>query len=220
MEIKKQVTDVIKKKNFNLWASVKDWVISFAVAAVVYFIILPLFLGSATPLVVVSSCSEKPYLNIGDIVVVQGVQMKDVRAQNVEQEMYIGFTSVFDGDKVVQLKFDDIEVNKNTENDIVIYYAQPSGYQIIHRAFAKVNNKYLITMGDNNDVPDQYNAEYPCLDVNKGCLSTTVTQETLVGKQIFAIPWLGHIKLFFCDIMPFCDGHANVGTEYEYKLSC
>jgi len=224
MDIKEKLAEKFKQKkdDFNLWNSVKDWVISFAVAAVVYFVILPLFLGASTPLVVVSSCSETPYLNIGDIVAVQGSTIEQLNVPGVSQEQYIGFTSDFEQtDSVQSLVFPgNITIKRSDENDIVVYTAQPSQYQIIHRAFAKVNDKFLITMGDNNEVPDQFNPEYPCLDENIGCLSTTVTDEMLIGKSIFVIPWLGHIKLFFCDIMPFCDGHANAGTEYKYMLSC
>ena len=226
MNVKERIIETVKEKkdNFNLWDSIKDWVISFAVAAVVYFIILPVFLGSSTPLVVVSSCSEKPFLNIGDIVVVQGVDVANVTAQNVQTELNPEFFS-FDG----TLKIGDQVFQKNSENDIVVYYANPSGLQIIHRVLVKINDKYLMTMGDNNNVPDQLSmvlmktgdsSQRVCFGENYGCLSTLINDEMLVGKQVFAIPLIGHVKLFFCDIMPFCDGHANQGTDGEYLLTC
>ena len=62
-----------------------------------------------------------------------------------------------------------------------------------------------------------------CIDENMGCISTPVTQRMLVGKKILIpVPLLGHVKLFFCDLTlgKLCDGHSNLGTDYQYTLSC
>ncbi len=213
----------------SLQREVWDWILSFAAAAIVYFVILPFFLGTSAPAVVVSSCSEKGYLNIGDIIINQGVSINDVNAPEVMINSFYGVTPVFKDGRVVAINFSGTVVYRNTSSDIVTYLAVPSGAQIIHRAFVKVNysgETLLITQGDANPYPDQMWVKDGrggwCIDDNNGlCISTMVTQDRLLGRKIGPpIPLAGHVKLFFCDIMPFCDGHANLGTGYKYKLWC
>lgn len=221
----------------KVWLEVKDWLMAFIVAAVVYFIILPMALGTSSPMVVVSSCSEKGYMNIGDILVIQGVDIKDINAPLVEIDRYRGFTPIFEksggftpvlrNNEVTKIEISGNIVELNRSNDIIVYSAYPSGVQIIHRVFAKVRETsrdrfLLITKGDANPIPDQMSSTGTiCVDENVGCISTPVSQRMLIGRKIiFPIPLLGHVKLFFCDIFPFCDGHSNLGTNYAYTLSC
>lgn len=177
-------------------------------------------------MVVVSSCSERGHINIGDILVVQGINIKDVNAPIVEVDKFDDFTPLFDDGEVTRLNIEGKIVMINREADIVVYNAYPSGAQIIHRAFAKIKVRdkyYLITKGDANPIPDQLSTTgEACVSSNRGeCISTPITQKMLVGKKIlFPIPLLGHIKLFFCDVVPFCDGHANPGTNFNYELWC
>jgi len=219
-----------KPKTFaeKVWFEMKDWVLAFVVAAVVYFIILPMALGTSSPMVVVSSCSEKGYMNTGDILIIQGVDIKDVNAPLIEIDRYRGFTPIVDeNNEVTKIDISGNLVELNKSNDIIVYSAYPSRAQIIHRVFAKVKetsrDRYLlITKGDANQIPDQMSSTgVMCIDENVGCISTPITQRTLIGRKIiFPIPLLGHVKLFFCDIFPFCDGHSNLGTSYEYILNC
>ena len=218
-----------KPKTFmeKIWFEVKDWVLAFVVAAVVYFIILPMTLGTSSPMVVVSSCSEKGYMNIGDILIIQGVDIKDVNAPLVEVDRYRGFTPIVENNEVTKIDISGNLVELNRSNDIIVYSAYPSSAQIIHKVFVKIKetsrDRYLlITKGDANPILDQMSSTGAmCVDENIGCISTPITQRMLLGRKIiFPIPLLGHVKLFFCDIFPFCDGHSNLGTSYEYILSC
>ena len=217
-------------KDYGWKDELREWVVSFVFAAVIYFIVLPLILGSSSPMVIVSSCSEKGYLDIGDILVVQSIGIEDIKAPLVTTDS-ISFLPLIDNvsNEVRSVDINGNVVSADDSNDIVVYYAFPSNAQIIHRALAKINvsNKYyLLTKGDANQLPDQmgvYNNQLVnCITENPNvCISTPVTQENLVGHTIlFKVPLLGHLKLFFCDIMPFCDGHSNLGTNYEYRLSC
>lgn len=220
-----------KPKTFTekIWFEVKDWVIAFVVAALVYFVILPLALGTSSPMVVVSSCSEKGYMNTGDILVIQGVDIKDVNAPLVEVDRFRGFTPITDDEtnEITKIDISGNIVELNRSSDIIVYSAYPSRAQIIHRVFAKIKetsrDRYLlITKGDANQIPDQMSGTGAvCVDENIGCISTPITKRMLLGRKIiFPIPLLGHVKLFFCDIFPFCDGHSNLGTNYEYVLNC
>jgi signal peptidase I len=215
-------------KKVDIWEEAKDWAVSFIVAAVIYFIILPAILGTSSPGVVVASCSEKGYLNIGDILVLQGASIKDINAPLVQVSSYDGFVPVPDSSgEVTQISVAGRLVSLNSSNDIIVYSAYPMRTQIIHRVFAEIETDkgyLLLTKGDANDLLDQMTSDGKnCLDENIGCISTPVTQDMLVGKKIlFSIPLLGHVKLFFCDLTlgKLCDGHSNLGTDYQYTLSC
>lgn len=206
----------------------KDWALAFLFAAVFYFIIFPAILGTSSPGIVVASCSEQGYLNVGDILVLQGVDIKDINAPEVFVSKYAGFIPFLDENgEVTEISVSGQIVELNRSNDIIVYNAYPAGYQIIHRVFAKIktNDGYLLlTKGDANNLLDQMTPiGMPCVDDNVGCLSTPVTQKMFVGKMVlFPIPLLGHTKLFFCDLTfgRLCDGHSNLGTNYEYVLSC
>ncbi|MFC2174747.1 hypothetical protein ACFLQ2_02645, partial [archaeon] len=63
------------KKRYNLkgWkAEAVDWGIGFLEAALFYFIILPLVLGTYPPAVVVQTCSMTGTYNVGDVAVLMG----------------------------------------------------------------------------------------------------------------------------------------------------
>ena len=230
-----------KKEKYDWKQETKDWIISFVVAAVIYFLVLPIFLHTTSPLVVVSSCSEKGYLNIGDILVIEGVPIQDVKAptvtsnnlnfvvlnQNNQPYTYKDFQDNYEATKI---RVGNKTIKLNKSNDIIVYNTKPFIGQVIHRAFLKIkkgNNYYIITKGDANPIPDQIgftgmNSQYQCETENPGlCISSLVDKNMLVGKKVlFRIPLLGHVKLFFCDVMPFCEGHSNVGTGHVYKLTC
>ena len=236
MDVKKTAVKVYRtffpkktKKQYGLKDEVREWAVSFIVAAVVYFVVLPAVLGSSSPMVIVSSCSEKGYYNIGDILIIQGTNITNVKAPLAEITSFSDITPVIENNTISKISVNGRMIAANDSNDVVVYYASPSGSQIIHRAMALFERNgvyYLMTKGDANPIPDQFgvlnNEVITCADENpSACLSTLITQRTLVGKKILVgVPLLGHVKLFFCDLMPFCEGHSNLGTNYEYKLSC
>jgi signal peptidase I len=218
-----------KKEKYGFKQEIKDWLGAFIVAAVVYFIILPALLGSSSPAVVVSSCSERGYLNIGDVLLVQGMRIENLRAPSASVDRYAGFVPIFEGKEVTALNISGQIVNLDRTSDVIVYNS-PRG-QIIHRAFVKINVSgtwLVITKGDANAIPDQMvmdaSGRYGvCIDELDGCISTPVTQRMLVGKQFgWSAPILGHVKLFFCDVTlgALCEGHSNMGTNHAYMLTC
>ncbi len=217
------------KKPFSIVEEFKDWIYSLVIAAVIYFILLPAILGTSSPMVVVSSCSEKGYINIGDILVIHGIDIKDIVAPTANVSQFNDFTYEFNqNNEIARIFVNSIPLALDRNSDIIVYSARPSGAQIIHRVFAKIYDQstqqyYLITKGDANNVPDQLSRNGgTCVKSNiGGCISDAITKDNLVGKKILVnVPLLGHVKLFFCDITRLCDGHANLGTNYQYKLSC
>lgn len=228
INLTKRVKKLLGYEKFSASQEIKDWAVSFVVAAVIYFIVLPAILGTSSPGVVVASCSEKGHLNIGDILVVQGTSIRDINAPEVVVDRFEGVTPILDENgEVTELIIGSKQVSLNRSNDIIVYSAYPTGVQIIHRVFVKIktNDGYLLlTKGDANSLLDQMTQTgESCIDENIGCISTPVTQRMLVGKKILIpIPLLGHVKLFFCDLTlgKLCDGHSNLGTDYRYTLSC
>lgn len=221
------------RKKQTIEEEIREWIVSFIVAAVIYFIVMPAIFGSSSPAVVVSSCSEKGNLNIGDIIFVGGVDPRDINAPEVASDGIPEVSLLFDsgGDYPVEINRMLINgqlVAYDNSNDIIVYNSDPRNYQIIHHAFAKINiggDYYIITRGSANAIPDQIDAKGNlCFTENSGsCLSTAVSEEMLIGRKVLPhVPILGHVKLFFCDITlnMLCEGHANAGTDYRYMLTC
>ncbi len=217
-----------KKKKTTVSEEVKDWIVSFIIAATIYFIIMPAVFNSSSPAVVVSSCSEKGNLDIGDIIFVAGVKVKDINAPMVNIDGKLEIEPVIENpDLIDKLLINGQLVEFDNDNDIAIYTSRPYNYQIIHHAFAILNisNQYiLLTKGAANPMPDQLGKGAICISENPNlCLSTAIDDNLLVGRRVLpTVPLFGHVKLFFCDITGnmLCEGHSNAGTAYEYMLTC
>jgi signal peptidase len=127
-------------------------------------------LRTAYPLAAVESGSMVPTLNIGDIIIVQGISNAS-----------------------------EIKVGKNPEGDIIVFYDPKGGTRrvywfftaqalIVHRAInRKYDNAtkrwYFQTQGDNvktNPDPDPW----------------WIPETEVIGKVVGRTPWLGYISLF------------------------
>ena len=66
--------------------------------------------------------------------------------------------------------------------DIIVYNSlcSTSGLSVVHRVI-QITSSGLITKGDNNPEPDQYNGEIA---------RTPITQQCLEGKVVFVIPYV------------------------------
>jgi len=119
------------------------------------------------PLAVVESESMVPTLNVGDIIVLQGVDADEIYAASK---------------------------TANPPGDIIVFYDPRGGVErvywfftapvlIVHRAVQKEDRGglwYFTTKGDGNQYIDPWK----------------VSETRVVGKVIFRIPLLGHISLF------------------------
>jgi signal peptidase len=91
---------------------------------------LKMALKTEFPLLAVASGSMEPTLNIGDLIIVQGI----TNASEVKAAPY-------------------------PEGDIVVFYRPGTNELIVHRVIKKVNNNgvwYFQTKGDANDSPDRW----------------------------------------------------------------
>jgi len=137
---------------------------------IVFHLGLRAALRTQYPLAVVESPSMVPTLNVGDDIVVQGVNPSEIK---------VG------------------KVGENSEGDIIVFY-DPTGRTrtvywffkapalIVHRAIEKKFDSatdmwYFRTQGDNNWGPDPW-----------GWVPAT----KVVGKAVGRVPWLGHVSLF------------------------
>ncbi len=110
---------------------------------------------------------------------------------NITEESFDGFSmknGFNTGDIIVLFgkKAKDIEVG-----DVIVFRTNQRD-PIIHRIIRKweENGKYYFqTKGDHNE--------------NSYAFETGITEEQLVGKAVFRIPFLGNIKIWFVDLLHF-----------------
>jgi len=119
------------------------------------------------PLLAVASGSMTPTLNVGDLIIVQGVPNAG-----------------------------DISAASRPEGNIIVFHRPrpDSSFPdelIVHRAINKVENNgtwYFQTKGDNNLSPDFWTGP----NTSTGMIS----QALLVGKVVGIAPWIGNVPLF------------------------
>lgn len=228
----------IVKRKFKLkgWvAEIADVIVSFLVASFIYFILMPAILGANPAAVVVQSCSMYPSLNVGDISVLQGVSFDDFRVQEITLTQDLDFRIEPNNirQETTSLIFPDgqrLDINKN--GDTLVYVSKISGLQLIHRAIAKVratNGNFYITKGDANNLPDAAKVECSKVEGNTctqfqesitalctesdagypGCLGTVIKEDEVIGRQLFTIPLLGHVKLLIFEFVPGLPGYPG-----------
>jgi len=121
------------------------------------------------PLAVVESESMVPILNVGDIIVVQGVDASEIYA----------------APKTENPPGDIIVFRKPTNETRRVYWFFIAPELIVHRAIYKVQNGgvwYFSTKGDNNLGQWEWERRFP--------------ERFVVGRVVLIIPWLGYVSLF------------------------
>lgn len=171
------------------------------------------------PMAIVYSSSMEPNLHRGDIVILnkannlkveeitinQNISNKDLE-EFAEVSYYINEYGLEEaeyltiGDQNIFLL--DAITNKNS---VIVYPSNITGKDIIHRAIVKINAKdgsFLLTKGDNHKTNtyidqdcgvDMLNGK---IIIEKPCLNLyPIKENTLKGKKIGKIPYIGYIKL-------------------------
>jgi len=139
----------------------------------VFFFGLRAALRTEYPLLAVASGSMIPTLQVGDLIVVQGVSdANDINAAPQPNGTMIVFR----------------RPSYSGGGDFLFYTGDEL---IVHRAIAKVENSgtwYFLTKGDNNYSQDYWSGP----DTLNGMISSKL----LVGKVVGAVPWIGNVPLF------------------------
>lgn len=173
------------------------------VAALAVWYGLGFLLQTPTPIDVVTSCSMLPNLDRGDLIILQG---GEIRAAEVKLSKQVEFADFVKSDCIVReistgkerreicttgLRVDGKKYPFDHSGDIVVYEPQ-SAYRdlglVVHRAALKLTfngqTNYLIK-GDNNPAPDVF-----------GITQNFAKKEQIKGKVILRIPIIGYLKLF------------------------
>ena len=173
------------------------------IAALSVWFGLGFLLHTSTPIDVVTSCSMVPALDRGDIILLQG---GEIRSQEVELTKPVEFRDFIKNECTVRelssgairkelcttgLRADGKEYAFDKGGDIVVYQPE-NAYRdlglVVHRAVMKLKYKgetnYLIK-GDNNPAPDVY-----------GITQDFAKEDHMKGKVILRVPILGYLKLF------------------------
>jgi signal peptidase len=154
------------------WSLKSSYVKTILLAAIILGSVVAFWFGVRAvyrtdyPLLTVASGSMIPTLNIGDLIVVQGV-----------------------------LNVSDLKAAPRPEGDIIVF-RNPSDKNelIVHRAINKTMHDgfwYIRTKGDANPAPDPWTGPDP-LDT----WNYMVSEKLLIGKVVGRIPWLGYIPLY------------------------
>ena len=121
------------------------------------------------PLLAVASGSMEPTLNVGDMILVQGV----MDAGEISQDEIIVFRK------------------PGTIVSFHLPFTSDTSELIVHRVIKKTSNAgtwYFQTKGDNNAGPDFWSGS----ETWGGMLS----EKLLIGRVVSWVPWVGHVPLF------------------------
>jgi len=125
------------------------------------------------PLLAVASGSMIPTLQVGDLIVVQGVpDANEINAAPKPNGTMIVFHRP-----------------SYPRGEAFLFYTGDE--LIVHRAISKVENNgtwYFQTKGDNNYSPDIWNGPET--------LNGMISSKLLVGKVVGVVPWVGNVPLF------------------------
>jgi signal peptidase I len=182
-----QITKTGKVKEGNLllrfWNFLKEdsWqsmivslILAFIIIKFVFFPLLSFFTGSPLPLVIVESCSMH---HSRSLAVILNDSIYDEFSLSYENASSFPFKSGLEkGDIILVISAKNAHVG-----DVLIFNANQR-YPIIHR-IVSLSETSVTTKGDNNNglLPAERN----------------VPRDSLVGKAVLRIPYLGWVKLIF-----------------------
>ena len=173
--------------------SLASWVVSFIVAfIVVKFVIyagIGLLLGTGYPIVaVVSGSMEHNGVGFDQWWEENQEWYEDKNINKTDFQNYIFKNGFNKGDIMILVGEEAKDINKG---DVIVFEANTKN-PVIHRVVKTSENNakyYFQTKGDNN--PDSY----------EQLGETKISEDKLIGKAVFRIPWLGWVKIIFAEII-------------------
>ena len=172
----KNFLSFLKEDTWPSWIVALALVIAFIKA--IFFPALSIITGAPLPLVVVESCSmyhPAPFENWWTD------NSAWYKTNNISKETFARFpfkNGINKGDIIVVWGHDSYNLG-----DIIIFNSR-TRYPVIHRI---ISTEPLSTKGDNN--PDRFSIE------------ENIAGNTLMGKAVGRIPYLGWVKLIFFDFL-------------------
>lgn len=197
------------------------YLVTAFLTAFVLFAALGFILQTNSPIVIVVSESMEPTLHRGDLVLLQGVNFANLKADRIDVAYPLGqtlFSQVGTVDYAAGLiRFKDTNqvAEMGLSHDMVVYNSPERGEQIIHRAQAKISaldGDFVITKGD-NPVTNPY-LDQDCQTVNVPnqngstslqliCVSPYMPRmDQIAGKSLVSVPLIGCVKLWVFDDLP------------------
>jgi hypothetical protein len=169
------------------------YALAFAIAA---WFALGFVLQTDSPINVVTSCSMLPNLHRGDLVFIQGggvnapsISVSPEDLQTLKVHKTICKTGQWDSACTDEVLVGNATISRSLSNDVIVFEPKPFGPGlIIHRAFAKLETPsgvFFLTKGDNNAVLDQEGGRF-----------SLVSYKDVKGRVLFAVPYVGFLKLF------------------------
>ncbi|MFH1751025.1 MAG: hypothetical protein ABH863_05075 [Candidatus Micrarchaeota archaeon] len=164
---------------------------------------LGFILQTPTPIDVVTSCSMLPALDRGDLIILQGGEIKALEVEVPRTVDFRDFTTskcniteIATGIQRSETCTTGLTINGktypfDTSGDIVVYEPNSAFRDlglVVHRTVMKLKFKdkvvYLIK-GDNNPAPDIF-----------GITQSFAEEEQIKGRTIMRVPYIGYLKLF------------------------
>ncbi len=169
-----------------------SWIINIILAfVIVKFLIFPglgFILNTSHPVVAVVSSSMEHNGNFDDWWGSYGNWYKENGFKKEDVKNWI-FSNGFNKGDIIILKGANIE---NIKNGDVIVFKKGSRAPIIHRVvkiYTENNTKYITTKGDNGATNPAPRSD-----------ETKISNDEIIGKAAFRIPFLGWIKIIFVSL--------------------
>jgi len=179
----------------SIKAAAKEVGVAVGVAVAVWAGLI-VFLQTPSPIDTVTSCSMVPVLDRGDLILVQGGEIKapKIRFSGSFPKIMVRKTSCVKeagGQQIPWQCTSEVIVGSqsfgfNSSNDIIVFDTPTHGL-VVHRAWLALENEssvFFITKGDNNYGLDQ-----------EGDMDF-VEKSKLHGKVVARLPYVGFLKLF------------------------
>ena len=173
----------------SIWSWIVNIILAFLIIKFLFYPGLGLIVGTQHPIVAVVSSSMEhnetfdkwwPYQN-------QWYSKMDISKERFET---FPFKNGFNKGDIIFLigsNPKDIRIG----NIIVFQSAKPD--PIIHRVVAKwqYNEKYYFQTKGDNRLTNQESIRSTQID------ETNISENTVIGKALFRVPWLGYVKIWF-----------------------
>lgn len=172
----------------SIWSWLANFAIAFVIIKFMFYPLIGLMFGTSYPLVAVVSGSMEHDGRFNDW---WETHKGWYNSYNISKEDFLKypFTGGFDKGYIMMLI--GVEAKDIKMGDVIVFRGNTKE-PIIHRVIKIYRENgilYFQTKGDHNQ------DSYPMLG------ETRITEDRILGKAIFEIPWLGWVKIIFMELV-------------------